>query len=159
MSPKLINLIYDLPPNSDGYTEAFFEEVFNLSEKNNKIILYLVYNSDSMLKCNLDWLNTFLCGNNLKKCSIVLVNNSEFLNISNHDNGLGEKNTLNQSLKRWCPIYDNKNTWLYSFGDNDDIRAIYNISSRHDDLKDLLSRLKIPTFSTLINLEESNKIK
>lgn len=156
----LINLIYDLPPNSDGYTEAFFEEVFNLPKDNNKIILYLVYNNDPMLRCNLDWLNTFLCGSDFKNCLIVLVNNSKFLNISNFkDDKTSDEDSLIGAIKKYCPNCGYKNTWLYRFGYKDDIRNFYNISKRdsNTNLKKLLSHLGIIISDNLVNLDKVKK--
>ncbi len=81
-----IHFIYDLAPNADSYTDAVINEIFDRVRKNEKekIIMYLVSNSKEMLKCNIDWLNRFLCGNKKMPCAVVLVNNDnvgEFGNV------------------------------------------------------------------------------
>lgn len=72
-----IHIVYDLPPNADSYTDAVFYELFDRvkNNKNEKIILYLVSNSEHMLKCNLDWLNYFCATHKFRECPIVIVNN------------------------------------------------------------------------------------
>ncbi|MCD8207368.1 MAG: hypothetical protein LUD72_05485 [Bacteroidales bacterium] len=61
---KNLNIIYDLPPNSDGYTEALFDYLIKKSnekdaDKRERVVLYLVFNNDPMMDCNLDWLKNF----------------------------------------------------------------------------------------------------
>lgn len=77
---KHINLVYDLPPNADSYTDATFNEIYRRVNRpsNNKtenVILYLVSNSAPMLSCNIDWLNSFVCTHEEHKSSVILVNN------------------------------------------------------------------------------------
>lgn len=158
---KLINLIYDLPPNSDGYTEAFFEEVFNLDKESNKVILYIIFNNEPMLRCNLDWLNTFLCGSDLNDCSIVLVNNSEFLNIGHSKNGNISNEVSVEVQKKYCPNCENKKTWLYSFDNKSEIRELYDVINGNRKIaKELLPCMKFSDseYNSLISLDYVKKI-
>ena len=76
-SAEDIHIVYDLPPNADSYTDAVFYELFKRigNNENEKIMLYLVSNSDHMLKCNLDWLHGFCATHKFRECPIVIVNN------------------------------------------------------------------------------------
>lgn len=77
-----LNFIYDLPLNSDGYTEAVLDEIFKLKENDKKVEeqikvrLYLVANCDPMMKCNLDWFASFINTFREKKCDVVIVCNN-----------------------------------------------------------------------------------
>ncbi|MBD5442467.1 MAG: hypothetical protein HDR34_03530 [Treponema sp.] len=157
----LINLIYDLPPNSDGYTEAFFEEVFNLDKESNKVIIYIIFNNAPMLMCNLDWLNTFLCGSDFKDCSIVLVNNSEFLNVGHSKNGNISNEVSVEVQRKYCPNCRYKDTWLYSFSNKDKIRELYDvIDEKRKVTKILLSdtdtgiKFSDSEFNSLVSLDD-----
>lgn len=70
----ILNYIYDLPPNSDGYTEAFFEEIFKKTiVKEEKIILYILFNNHAMLMSNIYWLKYFLNEDRIRNCNVVFV--------------------------------------------------------------------------------------
>lgn len=149
----LINLIYDLPPNSDGYTEAFFEEVFNLDQESNKVILYIIFNNAPMLMCNLDWLNAFLCGSDFKDCFIVLVNNIGYPNNTD----ASDISSIIEMQEKYCPNCGDKNTWLYSFGNKVKIIELYNVvKQKRDATKDLLPGIKFSDseFNSLISLDK-----
>lgn len=140
---KIINIIYDMPPNSDGYTEAFFEEVFKLDKdkKNeNEVILYLIYNSDTMLWCNLDWLNTFFGGKNLRQASVVFVNNSGSLSKDDSKQSFeNELDTLSKFIETKFPAINIENLWLYLLGYDENIRRLYKIIGGGENNKTLLS--------------------
>ncbi len=80
-----LNFIYDLPLNSDGYTEAILDEIFKLNEKDgdkDRVRLYLVANCNPMMKCNLDWFASFINTFRKKECEVIIVcnNNLDCLN-------------------------------------------------------------------------------
>ena len=154
---KLINLIYDLPPNSDGYTEAFFEEVFNLNKESNKVILYIIFNNAPMLMCNLDWLNAFLCGSDFKDCSIVLVNNIGYPNNAD----ASDISSIIKMQEKYCPNCGYKNTWLYSFGNKVEIIELYDVANeKRKTTKNLLPSIKFSDseYNSLISLDDVKKI-
>lgn len=65
---KELNIVYDLPPNSDGFTEIVFDIILNYKSDirkdediEHKVRLFVLSNpSVSILKVNLSWLNNFL---------------------------------------------------------------------------------------------------
>lgn len=118
----LINLIYDLPPNSDGYTEAFFDEIFK--KEKDSVILYLIYNSDTSLKCNLDWLSTLLSGNNYSNFTIVLVDNIAYLqNVKSVGTKDAIKNICFSGKYRGL---NDLELYYFTVEKCDSIRALYN---------------------------------
>ena len=79
-----IHIVYDLAPNADSYTDAVLDEIFGRVNKNKNnekrrtdedIVLYLVSNSSEMLTCNIDWVNTMMCGDKDRRCPVFLVCN------------------------------------------------------------------------------------
>ncbi len=99
-----IHIIYDLAPNADSYTDAVLDEIFgrvmknnNKSKSNEDIVLYLVSNSSEMLTCNIDWINTMMCGNETRRCPIILVNND---NVGEFVSCAAAEETVNRGLKK-----------------------------------------------------------
>lgn len=85
-----LNFIYDLPLNADGYTEAIIDEIFKqkeISKDKAGVRLYLVSNSESMLKCNIDWAEKFFSTFQNRKCEVIIVHNSNisYSTIMDHD--------------------------------------------------------------------------
>ncbi len=82
-----IHIVYDLPPNADSYTDAVFYEIFDRvkKNKNEKILLYLVSNSEYMLKCNIDWLSHFCATHKYRECPIIIVNNDNVNSFVNEE--------------------------------------------------------------------------
>lgn len=121
-----LNIIYDLPPNSDGYTEAFFEELFCVEEGK---ILYLPYSNDAMQNCNLGWLNNFFSGNNsLKVCPIIFVNND--MHGTKQVTDRAELNSIRQQL-----VNKSMATGIMCLSYDGDILAFSNHSSVKKTLK------------------------
>lgn len=97
-----MNIIYDLPPNSDGYTEILFDLLLNKEKKikdkdikvEHKFRLFVLTNIDgTLIKVNLAWLN-----NTLKESSSNEVPDTIYFILNNYHNKLnikdmnGEKN-------------------------------------------------------------------
>lgn len=99
-----LNFIYDLPLNSDGYTEAILDQIFKLNEKDgekkeNKR-LYLVANCEPMMRCNLDWLVTFFSTYREKKCDVIIVCNDNLEYFKKIDPNLKNEEVSEESMKR-----------------------------------------------------------
>lgn len=134
-----LNFIFDLPPNSDGYTEAFFEEIFkktNDEKANNKIILYILYNNDAMLTSNLKWLKIFISENKNRRCKIVLVYTDNLKSTKQEDS-----EALCQMIKETYKIteYD---IYYYRFEYKEEIANLYNYKEKLD-ITDLGKNLKL----------------
>ncbi len=83
-----LNFIYDLPLNADGYTEAILDEIFKCKKMNDDkdtVRLYLVSNSESMLECNIDWLEKFFGTFQKRECNVTIVHNNNIVNSKNVD--------------------------------------------------------------------------
>lgn len=116
-SDYTLNYIYDLPPNSDGYTEAFFEEIFKNGDKK---ILYVLFNNDAMLKSNLEWFKSFLSEDKTRDCLVVFVYTENLKTDRQYDCGTISSMMREQYNFNKLPAY------FYTFKYNDNVNKLYN---------------------------------
>ena len=93
---KNVNIVYDLPPNSDGYTEIVFDTLLNINSKirefrsdgekvEHKVRLFVLSLPDgTIMNVNLNWLDNFLTesGSNLSLDYKYFLVNTYSRNIS-----------------------------------------------------------------------------
>lgn len=126
-----INYIYDLPPNSDGYTEAFFEEIFKKLTVNSsdKIILYILFNNRAMLNCNIEWLTYFMSEDKNRRCNVIFVYTENLKTIEKYD-----LNTVKSMMDDKIKNRDFKLSF-YTFKHDDKISSLYNEQESYDSEK------------------------
>ncbi|MCD8207171.1 MAG: hypothetical protein LUD72_04450 [Bacteroidales bacterium] len=122
---NIVNFIYDMPPNSDGYTEALFDYLSGQAkEKHVEVVLYLVYNNHAMLVSNLEWLRRFTSsGKDIKfKCCLVYNNTDNGNAMTNSSDDMKRSLEADERAKN---ILDSDFSYIYSSYD-ECVRDFYN---------------------------------
>ena len=70
---------------------------FVSTEKNKFIVSLTHFPLFEMLTCNIDWINTMMCGNETRRCPIILVNND---NVGEFVSCAAAEETVNRGLKK-----------------------------------------------------------